>query len=698
MQTTKYQKKFDTDITYLKGVGPTRGKVLKQSGILTIKDLLYHFPRRYIDRTNIKTIKELKIGDTCVVLGKVENFSVKRMKKRSLFEVTVGDGTGYIKCVWFHGISWISEKFQTGDSIAIFGKIEFYQGYRMIHPEFDILNDEEDAINTGSIISVYSSNSKLKAVSLDSRGLRRLMGSALEVLKSDINDFFVEDYRKKYNIISLLDAINQIHKPKNQESLKKAIYRLKFNEHFFIQLLLAIKRHNIDKIKCRPFKNKDEYVKKIYDSLPFTLTKSQIKVLRDIRTDLESDSPMNRLIQGDVGCGKTIVAVLAASMVIDNNAQVCIMAPTEILSEQHFISFKKYCDLVGIKSALLTGSKKEKEKKEIYKKLKNGKIELIVGTHALIQDGVEFNELGLIVIDEQHRFGVEHRKTLINKGINPNVLAMTATPIPRTLAMAMHGDMDISTIDEQPENRIPITTKIVPKEKVNDAYKFMENEMQNGRQCFVVYPLIEESEKLDLKAAESGYKMLNEKIFPNYNIGYINGKMPKEERDHQMEKMINGEINCLVSTTVIEVGIDIPNASVILIENSERFGLTQLHQLRGRVGRGEFKSYCLLAQRNSSDESYHRLNIMEKVVNGFKISDEDLKLRGPGEFYGKKQHGYIKTKLANFNTDKDIVFETKEFANSIVKKDSELNMEPNEPIRVEFMTNFGHMLDFINIG
>ena len=698
MEATKYQNNFDTDITYLKGVGPTRGKVLKQSGISTIKELIYHFPRRYIDRTNIKTIKEIKIGDTCVILGKVENFSVKRMKKRSLFEVTIGDKTGYIKCIWFHGISWISEKFQTGDSIAVFGKIEFYQGYRMIHPEFDILNEEEDAINTGSIISVYSSNSKLKAVSLDSRGLRRLVSTAIETLSCDTDDFFMIDYRKKYKIIPLCDALNEIHKPKSRESLVKAIHRLKFNEHFFIQLLLAIKRYNIDKIKCRPFKNKDEHVKKIYGTLPFTLTTSQIKVLRDIRNDLESDNPMNRLIQGDVGCGKTIVAVLAASMVIDNNAQVCIMAPTEILSEQHFTSFKKYCDLVGIKSALLTGSKKEKEKKDIYKKLKNGEIELIVGTHALIQEGVEFKELGLIVIDEQHRFGVEHRKILINKGINPNVLAMTATPIPRTLAMAMHGDMDISTIDEQPKNRIPITTKIVLKEKIKDAYGFMENEMKNGRQCFIVYPLIEESEKLDLKAADSGYKMFTKKIFPDYKIGYIHGKMPKEERDIQMEKMINGEINCLVATTVIEVGIDIPNASVILIENSERFGLTQLHQLRGRVGRGKFKSYCLLVQRKSTDESYHRLNIMEKVVNGFKISDEDPKLRGPGEFYGKKQHGYIKTKLANFNTDKEVILETKELAKGIIKEDPELSMEPNKPIKVEFMTSFGHMLDFINIG
>ena len=407
---------------------------------------------------------------------------------------------------------------------------------------------------------------------------------------------------------------------------------------------------------------------------------------------------MNRLIQGDVGCGKTIVALLAAGIAIDNLSQVAIMAPTEILSEQHYNSFKGYCDAVGISCELLIGNLNKKEKDYINERLKSGKIDIVIGTHALIQEKINFKNLGLAIIDEQHRFGVEHRKMLIKKSRNPNVLAMTATPIPRTLSMTLHGDMDISIIDELPKNRIPIITKIVNEDRLESIYEFIKKEINDKRQCYIVFPIIEESEKLDLEAAQTSYENIKNNIFPNYKIGYIHGKMKKDERDAQMDKFINGEINLLVSTTVIEVGIDNPNATVMIIENAERFGLTQLHQLRGRIGRGSQQSYCILVQRKNTPIANHRLKVMENTLNGFKISDEDLKLRGPGEFFGKRQHGYLKTKIADISKDFDIIKYARNLAFDIVQDDCELKNPEHKNIKNELIYRYSNMLEFIDIG
>ena len=421
-------------------------------------------------------------------------------------------------------------------------------------------------------------------------------------------------------------------------------------------------------------------------------------MLKEIRSDLSSNKPMNRLIQGDVGSGKTIVAMLSASIVIGQGYQVAVMVPTEILTEQHYNSFNKYCKEVNIRCGILTGSQPKKIKEEIYKQLLSGDIQLIVGTHSLIQESVEFNKLGMIVIDEQHRFGVEHRKKIIDKGVYPEVLAMTATPIPRTLAFTIHGDMDISIIDELPENRIPIITKVVDSKRLESVFEFMKKEMDASKQCFIVFPLIEESEKIDLKAIKSGFDKLENDIFKNYNLGCIHGKMSKEERDLQMQLLADNKLNCLVATTVIEVGIDIPNATVIMIENAERFGLTQLHQLRGRVGRGKEQGYCVLVQRNSSKDAFHRLKIMEHTSNGFEISDEDLKLRGPGEFFGTRQHGYIKSKIANFVEDGPIIHQTRKRAFKMVEYDPKLKLNKHQKIRNQFKENYRHMLEFVNIS
>jgi ATP-dependent DNA helicase RecG len=693
-----YSISLDTEIKFLKGVGPARGNAFREIGIDTIKDLIYHFPRRYLDRTTVKKINELRVGDTAVIVGKVETFGLKQTKKRKYFQMIVSDDTGMLTCSWFNSVSWIIDKFKPGESIAIYGKVEFYNGLQIIHPEFDLLDDGEDPINTGQIIALYPSTSNLKSVGLYSRNIRKLILTIFRKLEKPIHDFYTPEFQQEEGLISLDESLKQIHFPENISALKSARYRLKFDEHFFLQLLMALKRQKALTTTGRIFSEQGPYVKEIYNSLSFALTDAQIRVLQEIRQDFSSVKPMNRLIQGDVGSGKTIVAMLASAVIIGNKAQVAVMAPTEILAEQHFNSFKQYCNKVNIRCELLTGKIKKPDKEKIYSDLKNGEIQLIVGTHALIQDPVIFNDLGLIVIDEQHRFGVGQRKQLIDKGNNPEILAMTATPIPRTLSLTLHGDMDISLIDELPGNRIPITTKVVEPNRLEKVYDFMRQEMKNGRQCFIVYPLIEESEKIDLKAVETGFNTFSKKIFPEFNIGCIHGKMDKIERDNQMLQLANGEMHCLVATTVIEVGIDIPNATVMLIENAERFGLTQLHQLRGRIGRGTHKSYCVLVQNKKTPESEHRLNVMERTLNGFDISDEDLKLRGPGEFFGTKQHGYIKSKLADFVNDGPIIRRSRQRAQSIILTDPQLKQQEHQYIRSEFLVNYQHMLEYINIG
>ena len=693
-----FKTNLKTEITYLKGVGPNRGSKLKKHGIENISDILYHFPRRYIDRSNILKINELQIGQEGLIVGRIASHQIKFSRKRRFFELDVQDPSGSIKCIWFHGLKWIAEKFEIGEPIAIYGKIEFYNGFRIIHPEFDLLDESEDPINTGKIISIYPSTSELKNVGIDSRGFRRIISTAMEASEKLIMDFYDDDICNKYRIINLPVALKNIHQPESIELLNESIRRLKFDEHFFLQLVMALKKSNLENNKTKEFNNADNYVAKIYKNITFTLTKSQINVLKEIRMDLSSNKPMNRLIQGDVGCGKTIVAILASAMAIDNSSQVAIMAPTEILSEQHYNSFKVLCEKIGISCELLTSEINKDKKKEIVSKLKNGDINIIVGTHALIQDNIHFHNLGLAIIDEQHRFGVAHRKSLIKKATDTNVLAMTATPIPRTLSMTLHGDMEISIIDELPGDRIPIITKVSNDENMNSVYDFLRAEVQKGRQCYIVYPIIEESEKLDLEAANTAYKKIKDSVFPDFNIGYIHGKLKKEERDQQMQSFINGNIDILVSTTVIEVGIDNPNATVMLIENAERFGLTQLHQLRGRIGRGPHQSYCILIQRKESDLSNHRLKVMENTSNGFKISDEDLKLRGPGEFFGKRQHGYMKMRIGDVSKDDHIIKESRQLAFKIVKNDNDLRNNQNQKIKEELLDKYSSMLEFIDIG
>ena len=685
------------DITYLKGVGPKRAEELKKYGINFIVDVLHHLPRKYLDRRNIKKINQCKIGEETVIIGKIISKNIKVIGKRRLFQLTIGDETGELQCVWFNALSWIVDKFNINEQLAVYGKIEFFNGLKITHPDFDILDDNEDNFNTGQIISLYASTSDLKSKGLDSKGFRKIIKNILFNEKYIIEDFLSNEMISEENLCSLKEALTKIHFPNDNDEIKKALYRLKYNEHFFIQLLMALKKHHIKKNDGIAFLKRGDYLKQIYESLNFTLTDAQIRVLREIRSDLKSKSPMNRLVQGDVGSGKTIVAILTASIIIAEEYQVALMAPTEILAEQHYLSIKKYCECVNINCDIITSNKPQKEKKIILNKLKSGEIQFIIGTHSLIQDKVLFNNLGLIIIDEQHRFGVEHRKLLVDKGLNPEVLAMTATPIPRTLSITLHGDMDISIIDELPKNRIPIKTEVITPSKIKSAYQKIKNEIKAGGQCFIVYPLIEESEKLDLEAAESGYKKL-QKVFNEFQLGYINGKMKKEEIDKQMQLMVNGKIDCLITTTVIEVGINISNATIMLIENAERFGMTQLHQLRGRIGRGTKQSTCIMVQHKKTENSNKRLKIMKSTLDGFIISDEDLKMRGPGDFFGTKQHGFIKSKVVDFNADGPIIRRARYQAFKMIDDDSLLKNIKNQKIKKLFKMNYKHMLEFVKIG
>ena len=476
-------------------------------------------------------------------------------------------------------------------------------------------------------------------------------------------------------MIHLKTALQHIHFPESRENLHAAMYRLKFDEHFFLQLLMALRKKSYEKIGTNALTKSGPQVQQIENELGFELTAAQQKVIQEIRRDIALPKAMNRLLQGDVGSGKTIVAILVAAAAVANGVQVAIMAPTEILAHQHYKSFKKQLNKVHITCTLLVGKQKAAERKQTLEAIKDGKVNVVIGTHALIQKDVVFKNLGFVVVDEQHRFGVVQRGILLQKGLHPHLLAMTATPIPRTMAITYHGDMDLSIIDEMPKDRKPVITKIVKEDRLQNVYKFIREEVQAGRQCMVVYPLVEETEKSDLAAASEGFETL-QKIFKGIRIGLIHGRMKKEEKDAIMDAYSKNEINILVSTTVIEVGIDIPNASVMLIEHAERFGLTQLHQLRGRVGRGSAKSYCILVERNIRDMSRKRLAIMEKINDGFIIADEDLKMRGPGKFFSTEQSGFFKHKIADMVTDGVIIRKARETAQTIAKADTKLKNHP----------------------
>ena len=668
------QTDLNTSIKYIKGVGQKRAEALSTAGIDTVNDLLHYYPRRYLDRTTVKSIRDVKKGDQATMVGTVEVCGERQARKRKLFQAVLSDGTGMITLVWFNGVKYIKNAIQKGDRLAIHGKVEFYNGFQIVHPDFDKLDSDADPINTGTIIPLYPLSAELKKVRIDHRIFRRIIKNIKDFF-SVIQDHFEESIINEEKLISLQTALQHIHFPESRENLHAAIYRLKFDEHFFLQLLMALRKNSYEKVGTNALTKSGPQVQQIEDGLGFELTGAQKNVIQEILEDIALPKAMNRLLQGDVGSGKTIVAIIVAATAVVNGVQVAVMAPTEILAHQHYKSFKKLLNKVHISCALLVGRQKAAERKQILTAINGGKIDIVVGTHALIQKDVEFKNLGFVVVDEQHRFGVVQRGNLLQKGLHPHLLAMTATPIPRTMAITYHGDMDLSIIDEMPKNRKPVITKIVKEDRLQNVYNFIREEVEAGRQCMVVYPLVEETEKSDLAAASEGYESLQD-IFKGINIGLIHGRLKKNEKDAIMESYANNELNILVSTTVIEVGIDISNASVMLIEHAERFGLTQLHQLRGRIGRGSAKSYCILVERNIRDISRKRLAIMEKINDGFVIADEDLKMRGPGKFFSTEQSGFFKHKIADMVTDGPIIRQAREIAQNIAKADTKLDDHP----------------------
>ena len=684
-------------ISTIKGVGPRREKVFKELGIHCIKDILYYFPRRYLDRTILTPIRELKKGEIATLIVQVETFGEKRIRRGTMFQMIVSDGTGLLTLNWFNGVRYVKDLFKQGDKVAINGKVEWYNGFSITHPEFEKLMDDEDPMQTGTIVPVYPLSQDLKSSGLDQRGLRKILRNVFVEL-GPIPEIMPESILNDNKLIDLNRALRDIHFSDDINDLRTAKKRLKFDEHFFLQLLLALRKRTVQSLGAKRLIDVGPYFRPISETLDFELTNAQKQVIQDVHLDMKKNFPMNRLIQGDVGCGKTIVAILISAIAVGNNVQVAVMAPTEILAKQHFHSFKEQLDKINIPCALLTGKMKKVERNPIISGLGTGNISVVVGTHALIQDDVSFENLGLVIIDEQHRFGVNQRSSLLDKGDNPHSMAMTATPIPRTLAITYHGDMDISIIDELPLNRIPVVTKVVEPERMNKVYEFIRDEVSEGRQCIIVYPLVEESEKLDIAAAIEACNELSKIQFSTLKVGLVHGRMKSDEKDDVINGFERNEINILISTTVVEVGIDIPNATVMLVEHAERFGLTQLHQLRGRVGRGTKKSYCILVRRNVTDASKNRLAVMEKTSDGFIIADEDLKLRGPGEFFGLRQSGFFQFKIADMVLDGALIRDARSAAFSVIDDDKSLRNDSNKMLREWFISDYAHYLDNIKLS
>ncbi len=680
---------LQTEIMYLKGVGPNRAKLLQQElNVFTYQDLVELYPRRYVDRTNSIKIKDIQDeGKSVVVVGKIIHTETIDNGKRKRFVAYLDDGTGVAELVWFQGLKWIEKYFTLGEEIAAFGKPSIY-GNRLsfTHPDIDKMSGN-DAADILKILPVYPSTEKLRAAGLDPRGIRRLTYQLLLQLHQQqyiFQETLSETILQEKNMMPKQKAMYKIHFPRSFEELNQAKYRLKFEEFFYFQLQLAIKQ-GINKQTHKGYiipKQSHLFTEYTTKYLPFELTNAQKRVLNEIEKDLTSGIQMNRLVQGDVGSGKTMVAFLAMLNVIDAGYQCTMMAPTEILAEQHFKNIANYAQKIGINVALLTGSTKKKQRQQLLQALKLNMIHILIGTHALLEDDVQFYKLGLAVIDEQHRFGVMQRAKLWKKNsqnetppeVYPHVLVMTATPIPRSLALTLYGDLDVSIIDELPKNRKPIRTAIrTEKDKVK-VYQFIRQQIKEGRQAYFVYPLVEQSEKLDLQAVTEGFEQIKS-IFPEYKVGLLHGRMHPAEKDDVMTKFKLNVFQILVATTVIEVGVDVPNASIMVIEHAERFGLAQLHQLRGRVGRGEYQSYCILmTDYKLSADGRKRLETMVETNDGFKISDVDLEMRGPGEIFGTRQSGLPDFKIANIAQDSTILQEARKTAFEIVEKDPHLRL------------------------
>lgn len=696
---------LQTPIEYLKSVGPNRANLLrKEVGIFTYQDLLHFFPNRYIDRTRYYKINELQQNNAEVqIVGKIIHIKTVEQNKGKRLVATFTDETGSMELVWFRGHKWIKESLKINVPYVIFGRVNPFKGqFSMPHPEMELIQEHEQSLRS-AMQPVYPSTEKLSNSGITNKVINKLMQQLFLESKNKFSESLPNRILHELKLLPKNESLFNIHFPKNNSLLAKAIYRLKFEEFFYLQLQLI--RKNLihkHKIKGYNFEKVGDYFNTFYNNhLPFELTDAQKRVIKEIRNDMGSNAQMNRLLQGDVGSGKTIVALMAMLIALDNGFQACLMAPTEILSVQHYNSLFSMCKNLNISISLLTGSTKTSERKRIHENLENGNLDILIGTHALIEDKVKFKNLGLAIIDEQHRFGVEQRAKMWHKNdYPPHILVMTATPIPRTLAMSVYGDLDISVIDELPPGRKPVKTVHRYDSNRLKVFKFIRDEIEKGRQVYIVYPLIQESEKMDYKDLMDGFESIEREFpKPNYQISIVHGKMKPADKDYEMQRFVNGETHIMVATTVIEVGVNVPNASVMIIESAERFGLSQLHQLRGRVGRGADQSFCILMTSfKLTNDAKTRLETMVRTNDGFEIAEVDLKLRGPGDIMGTQQSGVLQLKVADIVKDGEILKLARSYAWQTLKDDPALEKPENFAVKSTFtqMAKFKNIWNYIS--
>ncbi len=688
----------DISVQYLKGVGPARKKILSNLGIESIEDLLYFFPRRYEDRTQVTPLNQIKIGEFQTVTGKVIVGGGHRswFTKKHVFETAVGDESGRLFCVWFNQ-PFLENYFRIGEQVVLHGKVEIYKNrLQMVSPEYEMISPEDQSLSMGRIVPIYSLT---KGIS--QRYLRRIIRAALDQYAGQIQEVLPYDIRKRHNLSNIVYSINNIHFPENVSIQDQSYKRIAFEEFFFFQVSVIMRRLSLIQKKGIAHKIPDGMIHNFSQIFPFNLTKAQQRVIGEMITDMKKTVPMLRLLQGDVGSGKTLVAFFGCVAAIENGFQAAVMAPTEILARQHFENMTRLAkrwSFKEIRTALLVSTLKKVEREDILQKVKEGTVDLLIGTHALLEKEVQFKNLSFAVVDEQHKFGIRQRALLSDKGTNPDVLIMTATPIPRTLCLTLYGDLDVSVLDELPPGRGQVETRLASQEKAAEIYNEVNAFIKEGRQAFIVYPLIEESEKVDLKAAVKQFQHFGKHEFKDWRLGLVHGQMSRQETQAVMDNFKNKKIDILVATTVVEVGVDVPKASVMIIEHAERFGLAQLHQLRGRIGRGSAKGYCFLIADPQTEEAQARLKAILSMSDGFKIAQADLEIRGPGEFFGRHQHGLNELKVANPATQIDILEAARKEAIALAGSDPRLEKDQHPVIRSVIQKRYPNYLSAVSAG
>jgi ATP-dependent DNA helicase RecG len=740
-------------VQFVRGIGPKKAAALAQIGIHEVYDLFFYVPRRYLDRSLVVSIADLHrivrerqlapdsdlansvdIRQDTTVVGEVRSFRVLGAGPKSRFVLVLSDRTGSLQCIWFGGVPYWRKAFRVGEILAVSGQPTLFSGVvQFIHPDFDRLaapeapgaeeTDWREQLNTGRLVPLYPTSQELVRAGLDSGGFRRALQSTLRMYLDRVPESLPRSLLRGRDLIGLPEAIRAVHFPHDQQDLQAGLTRLKYEELFSFQLKLALRRHAVGREAGVSFSTKSPRARQLSTSLPFALTRAQIRVLREISADMASGHPMNRLLQGDVGSGKTVVALFSLLCAADNGYQAAFMAPTEILAEQHFKTLTSFLKDIPLNVRLLVGAQRSRLRMDLLEEIRRGSADVVVGTHALFEKQVEFRRLGLVIIDEQHRFGVLQRARVRQKGVNPHVLVMTATPIPRTLSLTLYGDLEVSILDEMPKDRRPVKTILKHDQEKESVFQFVREQVQAGRQAYFVYPLIEESEKVELKAAAVHFEELSTKVFPDLRLGLIHGRLPSEEKDRIMASFRRREIDILVATTVIEVGIDVPNASVMVIEDAERFGLSQLHQLRGRVGRGNDQSYCLLLAKpwiarragrmgrlggtldrtlpltvDQERLAEKRLAAMVSTNDGFQIAEYDLQLRGPGDFFGTRQSGLPAFNIADILADSALLDAARADAFALVERDPHLK-DPEHRVLAEYLrTRFRDQLEMLQVG